>query len=1085
MEEEQEQLEFLKTRATVYQRHNDLELTDSLTTVRKTKRNANFMLCRNHCPTGKEKIAWDNSIHGACNSCMKFEMREHLPNGVLPKSKVVLEYLISLRLQNDGIHGYNSFRETSISLVLHWIFCNIYPLTINGVSKKIESMFTEYKFLKNYVNAKKGEKYWNRYEVFTKQQNDLFDIISSDERKKVQEKLWGVKMTNDDFEFYENQKKTPQIGYCDNFVDRKWNLSKMKKLNRERRVRNEYMDFPISTQSQDIDDGDESDHFDNDKEYAISPEQKRAKYEYVKVFSDEVDDNLPSQYRHIRLSQRSVRPEVYTLMHKLKSTYHMSQRQCEGAIIEVANNLFGRKWKFYDKELPTDADTLPAGSNTRRTESYIEAMALSAIVEEIVEGGDATVMYANDGSGMNGVGNYVVQSLTVNGVQRVLPTFGIFTESRDSLKNLEKSTLRILCASTGYKYNEKQILEHIDFVMTDSTSHNLTVMESVCNEFDAEIPKSLTCNIHPLMMIQRKMNDVYQLLHDTLGKEKIVDCFLVDVDFARENFVIKAIKCLTSFINKDFSAKPWNRQKHFDGFIKPKINETKSFKDQRFNRIFECCTTLVHHLDDIAEYLETYKNIINGISILDRSFVQMALLKPIFCATALIGIHITNPFLILLKIKTTNYSGLLTALPLLYEELCNVSPKSLLTTEAHIFKFVKNDLFKLSLPKKCIRDSLEACIQEYPDEISDLLSLMLSRIADGLSIQKGALFGFGEHANDSTGTLFKICSATPEELIKLNKTSITNLGEERSVGSINYEISIRGRKNLEAASKKLILNKSFDLIEKKLDEGTSLNSYVKPARDIKAIKKAWENEMKNDEANGNQKKDLVNRHYEAVKLTDLEYLKLNGGPFTTPEEVEEFMKKTKESKEKNKRLYTEVRYAKNTCMSLKHSASVFRLKRSYKNLDSNEYADNLKQYFGDTRNKSMLTMNDLTSVLRKITDSQHDDDLSDSLCAKQKDDSIIDELIIGSHVAAFWIEYDKIEWYIGVVEKLVDENSVLVTYFKRVKPDADYEWQPTEEQHITMRDQILLANISVSYNCTNRIRCSITKDAVKEINQLF
>ena len=81
--------------------------------------------------------------------------------------------------------------------------------------------------------------------------------------------------------------------------------------------------------------------------------------------------------------------------------------------------------------------------------------------------------------------------------------------------------------------------------------------------------------------------------------------------------------------------------------------------------------------------------------------------------------------------------------------------------------------------------------------------------------------------------------------------------------------------------------------------------------------------------NGNQKKDLVNRHYEAVKLTDLEYLKLNGGPFTTPEEVEEFMKKTKESKEKNKRLYTEVRYAKNTCMSLKHSAAVFRLKRSY------------------------------------------------------------------------------------------------------------------------------------------------------------
>ena len=166
------------------------------------------------------------------------------------------------------------------------------------------------------------------------------------------------------------------------------------------------------------------------------------------------------------------------------------------------------------------------------------------------------------------------------------------------------------------------------------------------------------------------------------------------------------------------------------------------------------------------------------------------------------------------------------------------------------------------------------------------------------------------------------------------------------------------------------MNKSFDLIEKKLDEGVSIKSFYKPSKDIKAIKKAWDEEMKRDEFDGNQKKDLVNQHYEAVKLKDLDYLKACGGPFTTSEEVENFMKGTEESKEKNKRLYVEVRHAKNTCMSLKHSASVFRLKRAYKNLESTEYAENLKEYFGDSRNKSMLTMNDLTSVLRKISGTQ-------------------------------------------------------------------------------------------------------------------
>ena len=68
---------------------------------------------------------------------------------------------------------------------------------------------------------------------------------------------------------------------------------------------------------------------------------------------------------------------------------------------------------------------------------------------------------------------------------------------------------------------------------------------------------------------------------------------------------------------------------------------------------------LVHLIDDIALYLDVYQNIVNGISILDRSFVEMTLLKPVFCAVALIGIHITLPFQLLLTANETNYSTLL------------------------------------------------------------------------------------------------------------------------------------------------------------------------------------------------------------------------------------------------------------------------------------------------------------------------------------------------------------------------------------------------------------------------------------------
>ena len=199
-------------------------------------------------------------------------------------------------------------------------------------------------------------------------------------------------------------------------------------------------------------------------------------------------------------------------------------------------------------------------------------MVLAGIVEEIMKDEDEVVVtYSNDGSSMSGVGSYVVQSFIINKKQRALPTLSIFSESRESLAELEKVTLKMLLAATGCKYSEKDILERITFVMTDSTAHNHNVIQDVCAEFETEnTPQSLLCNVHPLMLFQHKINSVYQQIHDAMSDRKLKDCFLVNIDFKNESFIYKAMRCLVSFINKDFSSKPWSRQKHFDSFICPK-----------------------------------------------------------------------------------------------------------------------------------------------------------------------------------------------------------------------------------------------------------------------------------------------------------------------------------------------------------------------------------------------------------------------------------------------------------------------------------------------------------------------------------
>ena len=68
-----------------------------------------------------------------------------------------------------------------------------------------------------------------------------------------------------------------------------------------------------------------------------------------------------------------------------------------------------------------------------------------------------------------------------------------------------------------------------------------------------------------------------------------------------------------------------------------------------------------------------------------------------------------------------------------------------------------------------------------------------------------------------TGTVLKICDLNDENMDQLDSVQIHNLGEERSVGFINYELDIRGKQNLESVSRKMVLNKSFDLTENLTD----------------------------------------------------------------------------------------------------------------------------------------------------------------------------------------------------------------------------------------------------------------------------
>ena len=203
-----------------------------------------------------------------------------------------------------------------------------------------------------------------------------------------------------------------------------------------------------------------------------------------------------------------------------------------------------------------------------------------------------------------------------------------------------------------------------------------------------------------------------------------------------------------------------------------KKNMSLSLKNHRFNHLMDCSLTILYHFDDIALYLDKVSSINNGITILYRSFVEMDILKPIFAAISLLGLHITRPFHSILQNPETNYSTLLKVFPMLYKDLTEQTGKSLLTTEK-VCDFVDVDIFELSLPHKCLLTELNACIMNYGSEIEKFLNVCLKMFADGFSFQKGAIFGFG--------SVLKICDLSASEIQRLDdNVQVHNLGEERS-----------------------------------------------------------------------------------------------------------------------------------------------------------------------------------------------------------------------------------------------------------------------------------------------------------------
>ena len=259
-------------------------------------------------------------------------------------------------------------------------------------------------------------------------------------------------------------------------------------------------------------------------------------------------------------------------------------------------------------------------------------------------------------------------------------------------------------------------------------------------------------------------------------------------------------------------------------------------KKERFNRVYAAAVT-IHHGEDILSFLDKFEHVTNSLACIVRALQDAECLQVMILAIAIIGQHLHEGFLSLIYYGTVNFEKLIPAMQRLYVDLTTCNPEDLLDLSRPAFKFISEKRYKSCLWNQDILSSIKEAISANRAEVTKVIKLMLPKLAEAWHRQRGDVFGFGDCDKNSLKLLLN------KDIKILNQAPVSNMDAERQVGRVNYELSVRGAKELDTASSSIVKGQSFDLIEGK--DINSFGEFRKLSGQVRALVRAWKGEQEN------------------------------------------------------------------------------------------------------------------------------------------------------------------------------------------------------------------------------------------------
>ena len=287
-----------------------------------------------------------------------------------------------------------------------------------------------------------------------------------------------------------------------------------------------------------------------------------------------------------------------------------------------------------------------------------------------------------DGTSRQGVGEVAAAVIKVCEKFRALKTVKITKGTTSNWADAVSFMLKRLATASNKDIHV--IWESISAIVSDLCKVNWNLASEIQTLIGSSWkPGQAFCNLHFTLAIPEAIKEVFACYQTFIGANKLFpETVGFEMNLEDKIVVIQILDCWMRLTSIRWQARAWNKYKGFTDFAEKRgiRNVGHMLHANRFGEFEERCAGGVYLADTWLKWLETFSDVRNQLACYLRQVTSLIdQCKFLWAGAALMGIHVTLPFMSMLLDHRVTARQLLTILPNLYCDLKNY-PKSLCST---------------------------------------------------------------------------------------------------------------------------------------------------------------------------------------------------------------------------------------------------------------------------------------------------------------------------------------------------------------------------------------------------------------------